>query len=510
MIKFFDEKGRHSMYRKTVRGWLKHLDFILIDEICLLFSSLAAFQLITFLHLRFDDSNPNGVLFLILFINLAVIIAFDTMDNILVRDALAEFRKTVIQAFLVLSFVLLSFVIRNEQLDRAPVTYAVAMLLYIFSTFLLRQGRKAVLHKKREDNEERKAILIVTEEKSASEILQRMKTYSFSRYSVAGLVLTDRDAKGEAVDGIPVVANLSDAASYICRSWIDEVFFCHASLSDRTQNLIEKCREMALTIHLYVALQGVDKNMQSIEHIAGYEVLTANLNLVEPSKAFMKRAIDIFVGLMGSIAAGIIILFLGPVICLQSPGPILFKQERIGENGKKFTMYKIRSMYLDAEKRKAELAASNSHGDGMMFKMDFDPRVIGNRILPDGTMKKGIGYFIRKTSIDEFPQFFNVLKGDMSIVGTRPPTVDEWEKYELHHRARMSVKPGLTGLWQICPEKDEMPFEEIVELDTNYITHWSLGNDIRIIFRTFRIVVNSICYGNGKLKDKFYTRFTML
>lgn len=185
------------MYRKTVRGWLKHLDFILIDEICLLFSSLAAFQLITFLHLRFDDSNPNGVLFLILFINLAVIIAFDTMDNILVRDALAEFRKTVIQAFLVLSFVLLSFVIRNEQLDRAPVTYAVAMLLYIFSTFLLRQGRKAVLHKKREDNEERKAILIVTEEKSASEILQRMKTYSFSAIRLQGLFCQTVMRKGK-------------------------------------------------------------------------------------------------------------------------------------------------------------------------------------------------------------------------------------------------------------------------------------------------------------------------
>ena len=172
MIKYFNEKGRHSMYRKTVRGWLKHLDFILIDEICVLLSSLAAFQLITFLHLRFDDSNPNGVLFLILFINLAVIIAFDTMDKILVRDALAEFRKTAIQAFLVLSFVLLSFVIRNEQLDHAPVTYAAGMLLYVFSSFLLREGWKSILHKRRADKEERKAILVVTESKSAKPYLE--------------------------------------------------------------------------------------------------------------------------------------------------------------------------------------------------------------------------------------------------------------------------------------------------------------------------------------------------
>ena len=130
---------------------------------------------------------------------------------------------------------------------------------------------------------------------------------------------------------------------------------------------------------------------------------------------------------------------MGPAIYLKSPGPIFFSQERVGKNGKKFKMYKFRSMYMDAEERKAELMKQNRVSDGMMFKLDFDPRVIGNKILPDGTKKTGIGNFIRVTSLDEFPQFFNVLKGDMSIVGTRPPTLDEWNKYELHHRARLPV-----------------------------------------------------------------------
>lgn len=129
---------------------------------------------------------------------------------------------------------------------------------------------------------------------------------------------------------------------------------------------------------------------------------------------------------------------------------------------------------MDAEERKKELMAQNKVSDGMMFKMDFDPRIIGNKILPDGTKKTGIGQFIRKTSIDELPQFWNILKGDMSLVGTRPPTLDEWEKYEPHHRARMSFRPGLTGLWQVSGRSNITDFEEVVKLDTQYINEWSV------------------------------------
>ena len=126
-----------------------------------------------------------------------------------------------------------------------------------------------------------------------------------------------------------------------------------------------------------------------------------------------------------------------------------------------------------------------------MFKLDFDPRVIGNKILPDGTHKTGIGDFIRRTSLDEFPQFFNVLRGDMSLVGTRPPTVDEWEKYELHHRSRMSIKPGITGMWQASGRSDITDFEEVVKLDTEYIENWSIGLDVKILLKTVTSVLKS-------------------
>lgn len=125
-----------------------------------------------------------------------------------------------------------------------------------------------------------------------------------------------------------------------------------------------------------------------------------------------------------------------------------------------------------------------------MFKMKFDPRIIGNRILENGQKKRGIGQFIRDTSIDEFPQFWNVLKGDMSLVGTRPPTEDEWNRYELHHRARLSVKPGITGMWQISGRSEITDFEEVVKLDTEYINRWSMGLDLKILVKTVIAVLN--------------------
>lgn len=136
------------------------------------------------------------------------------------------------------------------------------------------------------------------------------------------------------------------------------------------------------------------------------------------NELFLKRVFDIICGLLGRILTLIICIFIGPAIYIASPGPIFFYQERVGKNGKKFKMYKFQSMYLDAEERKADLMKDNKLGDGKMFKLDFDPRVIGNKGMSDGSRKAGVGEFIRKTSLDEFPQFFNVLKGDMSIVGT--------------------------------------------------------------------------------------------
>ena len=217
-------------------------------------------------------------------------------------------------------------------------------------------------------------------------------------------------------------------------------------------------------------------------------MLTTSISYAPPLQQFVKRAMDIAGGAAGCLITFLLFLFLGPAIFLASPGPVFFTQERVGRNGKRFKIYKFRSMYLDAEERKAELMAKNRHSDGLMFKMEADPRIIGTKILPDGRVKKGLGNYMRDLSLDEFPQFLNVLKGDMSLVGTRPPTVDEWEKYRPHHRARLAVRPGITGLWQVSGRSKITDFEEVVKLDTRYITEWSMGLDMRILLKTVRVV----------------------
>ena len=202
-----------------------------------------------------------------------------------------------------------------------------------------------------------------------------------------------------------------------------------------------------------------------------------------------KRFFDIVLSLCGLVILSPLFLITAVAIRLDSKGPAFYSQKRIGKNGKPFKMYKFRSMYLDAEERKAALAAENRVSDGMMFKLDFDPRIIGSRRLPDGTIKKGLGNKIRDWSIDEFPQFWNVLKGDMSLVGTRPPTEDEWVKYELHHRSRLAIKPGITGMWQVSGRSEITDFEQVVALDRSYIANWSLGLDVKILCKTVGVVL---------------------
>ena len=180
---------------------------------------------------------------------------------------------------------------------------------------------------------------------------------------------------------------------------------------------------------------------------------------------------------MGILLTGIACVFVVPAIKIADPGPAFFSQIRIGKNGRRFKIYKFRSMYMDAEERKKELMDKNEM-QGFMFKMENDPRII-----------KGIGEFIRRTSIDELPQFLNVLKGDMSLVGTRPPTVEEYEMYELHHLKRISIKPGITGMWQTSGRSEITDFEEVVRLDTQYITSWSILLDIKLLFKTIFVVL---------------------
>lgn len=191
---------------------------------------------------------------------------------------------------------------------------------------------------------------------------------------------------------------------------------------------------------------------------------------------FTKRIIDIVGSVIGLILLSPLFLVISVLMKIEeSKGPILFSQTRVGKNEKEFKMFKIRSMCVDAEEKLAELLKHNEV-EGAMFKMKDDPRVTK------------VGKFIRKTSIDELPQLWNVLKGDMSLVGPRPPLVREVAEYTEYDKQRLLVKPGCTGLWQVSGRND-VGFEEMVELDISYIQNLSLWNDFIIIFRTVSVMI---------------------
>jgi exopolysaccharide biosynthesis polyprenyl glycosylphosphotransferase len=196
---------------------------------------------------------------------------------------------------------------------------------------------------------------------------------------------------------------------------------------------------------------------------------------LDPDQLLFKRIFDIMGSLVGLLLLAVSYPILAPIIKLFSPGPVFFKQLRVGRNGRRFSIYKYRSMTADAEERKKELLDKNEL-EGAVFKIKDDPRVTR------------IGKFMRKFSLDELPQFINVFRGDMSLVGTRPPTPEEVSNYQKWHYRRMSIRPGLTGLWQVSGRNKIQNFNEIVRLDLKYIDSWSIWLDIQILFKTLFVL----------------------
>ena len=238
------------------------------------------------------------------------------------------------------------------------------------------------------------------------------------------------------------------------------------------QEYIDICLDMGVSVRIIVKLFQAHGAQRYVSSVGTYPVVTYHRVCLDDASKAMKRIIDIIGSLFGIIVFSPIMLITAIAIKLESKGPVIFKQKRAGINGSTFMMYKFRSMCVDAEELKAKLQEQNEVKDGMMFKIKDDPRITR------------VGKFIRKTSIDELPQFFNVLIGNMSLVGTRPPTLDEVEKYERTHWRRMSIKPGITGMWQVNGRSEITDFEEIVELDTIYIDKWSIWLDFKIMIKT--------------------------
>lgn len=478
------------MYRQKSKGWYKHKDFIFMDLCCIVIAFILAdwFRHEAIINLYTDEIYRNTIIFIVL-LDLCVSVVSESYKGVLKRGYYLEFNAVLKQTIIAeLGTGLYLFSIDNGHNFSRIVLYLMG-IIYTGLTYLTRILWKKHLKSKMAEEGEH-ALYIVTNENSAEDVIRNVRENNYNLYDINGLVIIDKDMTGSWISGIPVVAELKDASAYICQKWVDEVFINVDEDYPFPQELMDELLEMGMVVHRNLAkIKSMQGQRQMIETVGGYTVLTTSMNFATDRQAFAKRTLDIVGGLVGCILTGIIYIFIGPAIYISSPGPIFFSQVRIGQNGKPFKMYKFRSMYMDAEERKAELMAQNKMSDGRMFKLDFDPRVIGNKILPDGRKKTGVGEFIRKTSLDEFPQFWNVLKGDMSLVGTRPILQDELEQYELHHRARIATKPGITGMWQVSGRSNITDFEEVVRLDTEYITKWNFGLDIKILLQTVKTVL---------------------
>ena len=275
------------------------------------------------------------------------------------------------------------------------------------------------------------------------------------------------------------LGNVNDLVDIIQKNTVDQVFIMskHEENIDTIQDIMDICRVMGVTTRLILNMYNSSAVGRYVSSIGTYPVMTYHAVTLNMSTRILKRIIDILGSLILLIVSSPIILITAIAIKLDSKGPVFFKQKRVGKNGRIFYMYKLRSMCNDAEAKKKELLKNNQMANDLMFKMSDDPRITK------------VGKFIRKTSIDELPQLFNVLKGDMSLVGTRPPTIDEVKQYDKRHWKRLVIWPGITGNWQVNGRSKITDFEKVVDLDVDYIDNWTIWLDFKILLKTVKTVL---------------------
>ncbi|MBR1796763.1 MAG: sugar transferase [Clostridiales bacterium] len=458
---------------------IKHLDFIIIDLLCIELSFVLAiitrYGLSDFLRIITNGGTDESKAFRL--VNVVLILAYLVFmlftgphTGIVKRGHLKEFWFIfIINAEILFTLFAFLYVIKVSAI------YSRLMIGYFFVydlavMMLFRTFRKLILRVKFMEGSESAGVLLVAQTDSAEAFIDTLMKNNSGFYHFKGIIFTDAYQEKEFM-GIPVIKQ-KEMLDYIKLNPINDVFM----LTKAGGRLASTFINMGITVHRAMDLETPNMINASINQIGNYTVITSTISRATLGELLIKRIFDILISAIGLVFTGILTIILTPIIKLQAPGPVFFKQKRVGKNGKIFTMYKFRSMYIDAEERKKELMSQNEM-NGLMFKMENDPR-----IFPAGN-------FMRKASIDEFPQFWNIFKGDMSLIGTRPPTLDEYENYKRHHMSRLAMKPGLTGMWQVSGRSDIKDFEEIVRLDNEYIRNFSIGLDIKIFFKTIGTVL---------------------
>ncbi len=466
---------------KSGKNWYKHLDFILIDFVCLIISFFGAIfirnKTITF-EPEFFEIYQSALLIVIL-VNTLYVLLMEPYKGILKRGNFLEFVAVLKQSATVfIGLIVCMYALKQTFLFSRMISFLIPVCFLLLS-FPVHLIYKVILKNNAKNSKPKDYVVLVGNKENVKKMKDSIMQNVYMSISIVAVVLTDSEES--EFEGIRVVKK-ADAFDYIQNRIVDEVLI-DASLEDR-MSYADEFLAMGLTVN-FTMEEVFGFELAEMRKYCGIPVVSVGINRLSNNEVLIKRLIDIVFGLIGSVVTLLLTIIIGPLIFINSPGNIFFKQKRVGKNGRPFYIWKFRTMYLDAEERKKELMAQNEMS-GQMFKMENDPRIIGAG--KDGT-KKGIGHFLRKTSLDEFPQFFNILKGDMSLVGTRPPTADEVKEYETHHKSRLAMKPGLTGMWQVSGRSEIVDFEKVVELDNYYIKNFSLGLDIKIIAKTFAVLL---------------------
>lgn len=464
------------MYRREKRSWVKHIDFTLIDMLALQLAYIISYFIHTkrpFGPLPYADEYYGKMAVIIIMVDICIVFFFESYTGILRRNKIQEFKAVFIHSALLFGVILIYMWMTKQtgiySRQMLSVFWALSVLLEYFFRCLL----KIYIRQKMISGKSLSKLVIVTENRRAEECLKDFTGTRYQEFEVVGIVIMDQMRTGEMIHGVPVVASKEDCMEFMRTNVVDEVFL---DVGPEGESLAGELLELGMTVHRNLMKKLQLPSNRMVEPYGKYMVLTESMHIATEKQMFLKRLIDIIGSIVGLIFTGIAFIIFAPIIKIQSPGPIFYSQTRIGRNGRRFKFYKFRTMVVNADELKKELMEQNEI-EGLMFKMEDDPRIFG------------VGKFMRKFSIDELPQFWNVLKGDMSLVGTRPPTEEEFEKYERHHKARLGIRPGLTGMWQVSGRSNIKDFEEVVALDTQYIANWSIGLDIKILFKTVGVVI---------------------
>lgn len=379
--------------------------------------------------------------------------------------------RFVLFAFLVsgiLDAALINFI--KESAIRSDI-FVIFMATNLILILIERYVHIFVTQKQEADNS--KEVIVV----GSPEVYEKFNYYlnkTSLKLNVKGYVSTDNS---KCWNNYYVIGNVKDLGDILTQNIVDEVIFTISKNEIlNIHDYVTLCEERGVTSRVILDIFDLKYAKIHVSDIGTLPMITLHTVSLNSVQLSLKRAVDIIGALVGIIISIPIGIAIAISIKIDSKGPVFFVQNRVGINGRRFKFYKFRSMCVDAEQRKEELETENEIACGMMFKIKEDPRITS------------VGKFLRKTSLDELPQFINVLKGDMSLVGTRPPTIDEVEKYDVRHWRRISIKPGITGLWQVSGRSSIIDFDEVVALDTDYIDRWSVWLDVEIILKTIGVI----------------------